>query len=54
MAVILLICIGVLIGYTIVILYMNGKGKENLGKYYPVPNANFPVYIGKKVYLSSG
>lgn len=54
MAVILLICIGVIIGYMVVILYTNGKKKENLGKHFPVPDRNFPVYIGEKVYLSSG
>ena len=54
MAVILLICIGVIIGYMIVILYTNGRKKENLGKSFPVPDRNFPVYIGEKVYLSSG
>lgn len=47
MAVILLLCVVVIIGYAIV-KYSFGKKTKNTGREYPVPENNFPVYIGGK------
>ena len=54
MAVILLLLIGCLIGSIIFAIYTSSKKKGNLGKTFPVPSHNFPVYIGKsQIYLEN-
>lgn len=47
MVVILLLCIVVIIGYAIV-TYSLSKRTKNIGKDFPIPDNNFPVYISAK------
>lgn len=49
MVYILILCIGAIIGCLIYAMYLISRKKENLGKNFPVPYRNFPVYIGGKI-----
>ena len=47
-AIICYIFINVIICDIILTPYTNDEKKENLGNHFPVPDRNFPVYIGEE------